>query len=127
MVAPKRVKLVLESENVKPIVREVPGYHDPVVSRQRLNIHDLIQGEMNEGYAIGESRQSPDGNIILFNHVRSDGETVSFGDYGKEMRTSNWIRSSYLTIHKVQFAQRSTHSYLVKLANEKGYRVELVD
>jgi hypothetical protein len=103
------------------------GLRDPMTLRKKLGVYDLIQGEMNGGYAIGGMRQDSDEKVILFDNVQSDGSTVSFGDYGPGMRDSNWKRWEYLEMHKVTFGERADHAYLEALAAERGYRVELVD
>lgn len=125
----KRVKLVLvdAQKNERPVRNQILGFRDPATLRERLGVYELIQGEMNGGYAIGGMKHSPDGKVILFNSLRSDGSTVSFGDYGPGVRDSNWKPWEYLRMHEMTFSERSDHAHLEKLAQERGYKVELVD
>lgn len=125
----KRVKLVLVDarKNERPSGNQMSGLRDPATLRERLGVYELIQGEMNGGYAIGGMRQDPDEKVILFNSVRSDGVLVSFGDYGAGARDSGWKIWEYLKVHNMTFSERSDHAHLEKLAQERGYRVELVD
>lgn len=125
----KGIKLVSVDVRKRGQKIETPGFHNPEAARRRLDVIDLIQGEMNEGYAIGPVRLGHDNSIYLHggvNGVCSDGTTVSFGEYGPGKRDPAWVTSDYLARH-IPLTQKDAHSDLVRLAEERGYGVELVD
>lgn len=122
-----RVKLVLENPEKWTRPMKLPqGVHNPSLMREQMDICDLIQGEMNGGFAIGVTRHSPDRRIILCDSVRSDGVNVSFGDYGENYRTRGCTPSEYIKRY-IPLQNRMEHSHLVALARERGYCVELVE
>lgn len=100
------------------------GPQRPVVEsfeerRARLDIYDLIQAEMNEGYSLGVILGGVDS--FVFEDVCSDGTTVSFPNREPTWGPAERLKGFILDV------PRRDHAYLEKLANERGYRVEITD
>ncbi len=120
----KRVKLVsIDASKRVASSQAMPGFSDPDAARKRLGVYDLIQMEMNKGFAIGGYRATDNGDMI-FLALSSDGTRVSFeGKYGEAQRPSDWKQAEHLKMSRLPMTARSDHAHLERLARERGYDV----
>lgn len=125
----KNIRLVLvdPSKNVRPAhikstIPSRPVISEPGEAYRALDLLDLIQAEMNEGYSIGTLR-SGEGRID-FEDVYSDGTSVRFEPCPRPL---DWIPAERLRAFIPASGPRKEHGYLEALACRKGYRVELID